>query len=375
MKKQDNLSIILTGGGTGGHIYPAIAVAQVLKNDPEVKNLYYIGCAKNPEKEIAKSAGLEFFSLNVSGMPRKPGVKFLLWLFELTGATVKACKYLLKLKPDTVFGTGGYATGPVLMAAWLLRIPYVIHDPDAHPGIVNKFMERGAKTVSLAFEGAKKYIKNPNSEVFGNPMRGSLTQIDKNAALNQLNLSAEKKTILVIGGSQGARSINNTMLDATPVFIRDMGFQVIHQTGKKNFDEYMKNFSSKYPDLANKPAYIVKPYFEDISVPLNAADVAVSRAGSLSISELNLCKLPSVLIPYPYAAADHQRYNARAMENAGAALYLEDADCKAEKLIELVGIILNNPKKLETMQQANCKLAKPDAVFNIIKKIKSAARV
>ncbi|HSA05830.1 MAG TPA: undecaprenyldiphospho-muramoylpentapeptide beta-N-acetylglucosaminyltransferase [Candidatus Gastranaerophilales bacterium] len=371
---KNGISVVLTGGGTGGHIYPAIAVTEILKKDPEITNIYYIGCEKNPEKDIVSKENIEFFSLNVSGMPRKTGFKFLLWTIELIIATNVAIFYLLKLKPDVVFGTGGYVSGPVLLAAWLLKIPYIIHDPDAHPGIVNKTMSKWAKTVSIAFEQAKKHIKNPNIKLYGNPMRGSLKSTDKKQALSQLGLSVEKKTILAIGGSQGAKTINEAMMDAVPLFIKEYGFQIIHQTGKKMFDEYIKAFYAKYPDLKANPAYIVKPYFDDMSIPLNAADIAISRAGSLSISELNLCELPSALIPYPYAAADHQRFNAKAMEALGAAVYLEDRDCSSEKFVQLINSILNNPEKLQNMKNANRELAKPDSAENIVKELKKVAK-
>ncbi len=364
------LSIVLTGGGTGGHIYPALAIAQKLKNDTEINNIYYIGCDKNPEKDIINKEGIKFYSINVSGMPRKVSLKLLFWFLELISATLKAVYYLLKLKPDLVFGTGGYVTGPVLIAAWLLRIPYAVHDPDAHPGIVNRYTAGGARFVSLAFEQAKNYINNPNSIIFGNPARESLKSINKETAVTKLGLNPKKKTILIIGGSQGAKTINEAALDAVPVFINDSGFQVIHQTGKRNFTEYENNFYEKYPELRGNSSYLLQPYYDDMALALNAADVAISRAGSLSISELNLCELPSILIPFPYAAADHQRYNAKAMEKAGASIYLEDHDCTSEKLIELVNSILSHPDKYEQMKQANKSLAKPDSVDKIIKALK-----
>lgn len=371
--RREGISVVLTGGGTGGHIYPAVAVAEMLKKDPEITNLYYIGCARNPEKDIASRERIDFYSLNVSGMPRKPGLKLLFWLIELFIAIFGAAGYLLKLKPDVVFGTGGYVTGPVLMAAWVLGVPYVIHDPDAHPGIVNKFMSRGAKSVSLAFEEAKKYIKNNNINVWGNPIRGSLSSIDKNTALQELGLSPDRKTILAIGGSQGAKTINDALGGAVSVLVKEMDYQIIHQTGKKNFDEYIRDFYEKHPEMRDNSAYIARPYFDDMSLPLKAADMAVSRAGSLSISELSLCELPSVLIPYPYAAADHQRFNARAMENSGAALYLEDAECTSERLIELICFILSDPEKLKRMQEVNKTLARPDSAENIARELKRVA--
>ncbi len=364
------ISVVLTGGGTGGHIYPAIAVAQELKNDPDFGEIYYIGCAKNPEKEIAERENLDFYSVNVSGMPRKPGIKLLLWAIELLTATFSSIKLLTGLKPDAVFGTGGYVTGPVLMAAWLLGIPYMIHDPDAHPGMVNKFTSKGAKSVSLAFEDAKKFIKNNNTKVSGNPVRSALSGTDRNTAIEKLGLNPDKKTILAIGGSQGAKTINDAISGAVRAFIEESGFQVIHQTGRKNFDDYIKSFYEKNPDLYANPDYLAKPYFDDMYLPLNAADVAVSRAGSLSISELNLCGLPAVLVPYPYAAADHQRFNAKAMEKAGAAVYLEDADCTPGRLIGLINSILNNPEKFSHMKKANIILAKPDSARDIVSELK-----
>lgn len=374
MNKIKTIKALLTGGGTGGHIYPALAVAQVLKKDPCFDSVFYIGCSKNPEKEIVEKEGLEFYSVNVSGMPRKIGIKFLLWLIELLFAAFYSVKYLLKLKPDVVFGTGGYVTGPVLMAAWMLRIPYVIHDPDAHPGIVNKLMAGGAKRVSLAFEDAKKYIKTKNVKILGNPVRESLTAIDKKTAVKEMGLNPEKKIILAIGGSQGARTINNAVKDAVYILVNDFNFQVLHQTGKKNFDKYIQDFYEKYPSLKENPAYIAKPYFEDMAFPLNAADITISRAGSLSISELNIFGLPCILVPYPYAAADHQRFNAKAMEKTGAAIYLEDSECSSEKLIELINSVLNYPEKYELMQLANKALAKPDSAKNIVDDLKNIIR-
>lgn len=364
MQDKEAILVVLTGGGTGGHIYPAIAVAQALKDDKQIKSISYIGCEKNIEKSIVESENIDFYSVNVSGMPRKPGIKFIFWLAELLQSTIQSVQILINLKPNIVFGTGGYVTAPVLLASRLLGIPYIIHDPDAHPGMVNKLMAGSAKTVSIAFEQAKSHINSKNIKVFGNPIRSSLSSIGKSEALSKFGFSPEKKTVLVMGGSQGAKTINNAIKDAVPELIKQ-GYQIIHQTGRKNYDEYMEKITENYPE------YVVRPYFDDMSIPLNAADIAISRAGSLSISELNLCGLPSILVPFPYAAADHQRYNARAMQEAGAGFYLEDADCKAERLIESVNYVSEH---LDSMREANFSLARPDAVRHIVGEIKLAAK-
>jgi len=362
MSDKNIITVVLTGGGTGGHIYPAVAVGQALKHDSEIQALYYIGCSKNIEKDIIAEEGIDFYSINVSGMPRKMSIKSMTWLVELVSATSESVALLKKLKPDVVFGTGGYVTAPVLLACQILMLPYVIHDPDAHPGMVNRYTARGAKCVSVAFEQAKQYLKSKNIKVFGNPVRSSLTSISRAEAIERLGLNQDKRTILAMGGSQGAKTINEAVKAAAPVLI-GKGYQVIHQTGRKNYTEFVENLNYEHP------AYIVRPYFEDMSIPLNAADMAISRAGSLSISELNLCGLPSILIPYPYAAADHQRFNAQAMQEAGAGFYLEDSDCTVEKIVELVSLIFEN---LVSMEQVNLALAKPDAVSNIVAEIKKA---
>ena len=366
------LKILITGGGTGGHIFPALAVAQKLKQDNEIEKVFYIGCKKNMEKDIAERENLDFYSISVSGMPRKKNLKLLFWFFELLTATIKSIQHLLKLKPNAVLGTGGYVSGPVLIAAAILKIPFVIHDPDAHPGIVNKFMSKWASTVSVSFEQAKSYLKSKNIVLNGNPIRTSFTQISKEHAINELGLSKEKKIILVIGGSQGAKSINDAVLGSASELINN-NFQIIHQTGAKNYDKYMEDLSDKCPELLNTENYLVKPFFNKMELPLNAADIAVSRAGSLSISELNLCGLPAILVPYPYAAADHQRFNARAMQEAGAAIYLEDADCTAENLIKIIKGLFESSEKLENMKTVNKYLAKPDAADNIIEILKNTA--
>ena len=182
-----------------------------------------------------------------------------------------------------------------------------------------------------------------------------------------------KKTLLAMGGSQGAKTINDAMMGAAFKLVNENNIQVIHQTGKKNFDEYIEKLNEIWPDFENSKSYIVRPYFDDMSYPLAASDIAISRAGSLSISELNLSELPSILIPYPYAASDHQRYNAIAMQDHGASIYLDDKKCTSEMVIKLVIETLES-EKLEKMRKANKTLSKPNATDNIITVIKNSVR-
>ncbi|OGI24863.1 MAG: undecaprenyldiphospho-muramoylpentapeptide beta-N-acetylglucosaminyltransferase [Candidatus Melainabacteria bacterium RIFOXYA12_FULL_32_12] len=368
------LTVAVTGGGTGGHIYPAVAVIQKLKNDPEIDKIYYIGCPVNMEKDIAEKEGVEFLPISISGMPRKTGIGLIKWLLELNSSVKQSISHLIHTKPDVIFGTGGYVSGPVLLAAVILRIPFVIHDSDAHPGVVSKFMALWAKAVSVAFEQAKDYLKSKNIVVNGNPIRANFSTASKDIAYTNLNLHSDKKTILVMGGSQGAKTINNAMLEVAPRLIKEYGFQVIHQTGRKNFEEYQEKISEVWPEYCNYSEYILRPYFDEMAFPLAAADLAVSRSGSLSLSELNLSGLPAILIPYPYAAADHQKFNAIAMEKAGAAIWLEDSKCNSDTLISLILELVQDTDRLKSMQEANKCLAKPYATDNIVKILKDIAK-
>ncbi|MDD3149820.1 MAG: undecaprenyldiphospho-muramoylpentapeptide beta-N-acetylglucosaminyltransferase [Candidatus Gastranaerophilales bacterium] len=366
-----NKRFILTGGGTGGHIYPAIAVAEALKQDNDVEKIYFAGCKRNMEYNIALNEGLEFLDFDISGMPRKNPVKLFFWILNLIKSVILATITLQKIKPDVILGTGGYASAPSIIAGCLLKIPFIIHDPDAHPGIVNKIMASKANVVSTAFEQASKYLKSNNIILNGNPIRANFGNIDKVKALETLGFKKNKKIILVMGGSQGAKSINDAILGCIEELIIKYNYQVIHQTGKKNYEYYISELENKWKDYKNCSSYIVKPYFDYMATILASADIAISRAGSLSLSELNLNALPSILIPYPFAAANHQEYNAKAMENAGAAVFLDDKNCTPENLLKNITTILNNENKLQHMKEANIKLAKPNATKDLVALLKN----
>jgi len=369
---KSKLIVVITGGGTGGHVYPALAVAQKLKIDEDVEKIYYIGCNKNMEATIIPKEGFEFFSISISGMPRNSLLSLFGWGKQLLTAIIQAILFLKKIKPDVIFGTGGYVSGPVLIAAVLLKIPFVIHDSDAHPGIVSKFIAPYAKAVSVSFSDAKKFLKSQNIIVNGNPIRSSLIDINKNEACGLLNLNPSKKTILVMGGSQGARSINDAVMHLAKKLVVDNNFQIIHQTGIKNYDKYIEDLTKIWPEYLNYSEYVIRPYFDNMAVPYAVADLAIARSGSLSISELNLTGLPSILIPYPYAAADHQRFNARAVEKAGAALFLEDSECNDIKLLNMILKVFEE-NNLQKMKEVNLQLSKPDATSNLADIIKLAA--
>lgn len=363
----------ITGGGTGGHIYPAIAVAQALRNDETTKDIYYVGNPKNMEYDIVKKLGFKFLPIKVSGMPRKISFSFLKWGIELELANWKALYYLWRFKPDAILGTGGYVSAPTLFASTLSKTPYMIHDCDAQPGIVSRFVAPMAKTVSLAFEDSAHNIKAQNVHINGNPIREDFKKITKTEARENLSLE-NKTTICIMGGSQGAKSINNAAVECIKQIFEKYDVQIIFQTGAKHFEDTISNLAKIYPEYEQNKNLIVKPYFDDMVTVLKATDIAISRAGSLSLSEICACSIAPILIPYPYAAADHQRKNAKSLLNKNACLYLEDSETDSENLMKKLDELLSNSEKLSEIQQNTSNLAKLDATEKIVEQLKKVAR-
>lgn len=356
----------ITGGGTGGHIYPAVAVADALHK--EGYEIFYIGNPKNLEFDIVNTKEYKFLPVSVHGMPRKIGLDFVKWTFQLGAAVIKSIGYILKYKPDAVFGTGGYVSAPAMIAAKILKKPYMMHDCDAQPGLVTRKLAPYAAAVSVAFESANKFINNKNFYVNGNPIRPKFKTLTKQQARKDMGLN-DRITLCIMGGSQGARTIN----DASVVLLKELSnkynLQIIFQTGKKNYARVIEQLGKIYPNYEQDKNIIVKPYFEDMVTVLKASDIAVSRAGSLSISEIEAAGIASILIPYPHAAADHQRKNAKFLVEKGAALYLEDSDTNEDTLREKIEELILNATKLEELQANAKKLAKYDGIEKITEQL------
>lgn len=371
LKDNKGKVYFVSGGGTGGHIYPAIAVVdELLANEKDAK-IFYVGNKNNLEYSIvSQRENVEFLSVNVSGMPRKAGFTFIKWLTNLVFAVVKAMNYILKYKPDAIFTTGGYVSAPLAMAAVVLKKPFMIHDCDAHPGLVSKAVAPYANIVSVAFEKSKELLKSSNINFNGNPIRKSFALYSKQSARAELGLR-DKMTVLVMGGSQGAKTLNNAALEMAQELVEELDIQLIIQTGKKNYDKAIERLEVYFPHYSENTNLLVRPYFDDMAIPLKASDIVVARAGSLSLSEINVCALASILVPYPHAAADHQRKNAKEMCGKGASLYLEDSDCTRNNLIEKVKSLIFDPQKVFEMGQAAKSLSKEDATENIVKQLKS----
>ncbi len=360
----------ITGGGTGGHIYPAIAVADELLKEEDTEKIYYVGNPDNLEATIVKDKNYEFLPVKSSGMPRKISLALVIWAVKMFFAWIKCCFYIVKYKPNRIFGTGGYVSAPVLLAGLTMKVPFVMHDCDANPGLVTRKLAPFAKSVSIAFDAAKERLNNPDCRTNGNPIRSEFATISKLEARKELNLDPKKLTICIMGGSQGAKTINQASIGILKTLSQDYYVQIIFQTGKKNFDSVIKQLEVVYPEFKRDKNLIVKPYFDNMAIVLKSCDIAISRAGSLSISELCASSVAAIYIPYPHAAADHQRKNAKCMLEQGAGMYLEDAETNPETLQNALSQLINNPEKLKHLQDSASKLAKFDGVKKIIAQLK-----
>lgn len=358
--------LILTGGGTGGHVYPALAVADELKKDQDVKAILYIGTKGHLEERLAKERGLDFIGFNVSGLPRKLSPKLFTWPFEMAQAIGQCTALFNQYRPTAVLGTGGYASAPPLCTAATTGVPYAVHEPDAHPGLVNRFFARRASLISCGMEAARvKLVSKCGETIFnGNPVRRGFVELaDRKGAARELGLDANLPTVLITGGSQGAQAINEAVLKALPRLLSGTNeLQIVHQVGDKNFEE----FESRVPvEFRENKRYCMRPYFEDLSIAYAISDIAVSRAGAMTVSELAVTGTPAIFIPYPFAAQNHQEHNARSLEARGAAVLILQKDLTEFSLVDAVESMLFSPGRLAQMQDSIKALGKPDAASDI----------
>lgn len=362
--------VVLAGGGTGGHIYPALAVAEQLRDHPQLEHILYIGAKGHMEERLAKERGLEFLGVEISGMPRKISGKLLTWPFQLLAAVLTVRRALLEFRPSVVLGTGGYASAPALIAAKMLSIPYAVHEPDAHPGLVNRLFARSASLVSCGMQGALKSIKPLRGRIVvnGNPIGKSfLNPMKRDAAAAVLGLRPDLKTILITGGSQGARALNEAVMGILPDLLQlEPPLQIVHQVGEKNLYECKEQLDAL---CLNNSRYFLRAYFEDLSLPYAACDIAVCRAGAMTISELSVIGTPAIFVPFPYAAADHQSHNARYMAGKGAALVIPQSQLTPEVLKRELLKLIDDDEKLRSMRRAMLQEGKPESASDLSKQM------
>lgn len=357
---------MVSGGGTGGHIYPALTIADnIRKLDPEAE-IVFCGTKEGLESGIVPRYGYRMEFIQVAGFRRSLGLDTLRSAGKLFKGLAGARKLLKREAPDLVIGTGGYVCGPVVFLAALKKIPCCIQEQNALPGVTNRILARFADRVFLGYREAAKYFAgNARLAYTGNPIRGEILSYERGRAVRELGLDPGRKTVLVFGGSRGARSINNAMVELSKELSGRWDVQVLHATGEANYEEHMKKLGSA---AALGDNIIVRPYLHDMPAALAAADIAVCRAGAIGLAELTAKGVPAVLIPYPYATANHQEFNARAVEAKGGARVILDRDMTGEKLIEAVESLLADEAGLRKMAEGSRSLGRPEAAEEIARR-------
>lgn len=336
MSQQQHKKIIISGGGTGGHIFPAISIANALKSKDSSTEILFVGANGKMEMEKVPAAGYKIVGLPVSGFQRKFSLKTFTFFFKLFASIIKAKKIINSFKPDAAVGVGGFASGPLLQVAAKKKIPCLIQEQNSYPGITNKILAGKVNKICVAYEGMEKYFPKNKIIMTGNPVRQDLdNNVSKEDAYNYFQLAGNRKILLIVGGSLGARTINESIAAGLDMLIRNK-IQIIWQTGKAYF-ETAKNEASQFVSHDVK----VYDFILRMDYAFAIADVVISRAGASTISELCLVHKPAIFVPSPNVAEDHQTKNAMALIKNNAALMVTDAEAK-EKLIDEAISLLND---------------------------------
>lgn len=362
------LKVIISGGGTGGHIFPAIAIANALKEKYNRVEILFVGAEGKMEMEKVPAAGYKIVGLNISGLQRKSILKNLSFPFKLFSSVRKSKTIIREFKPNVVVGVGGFASGPLLYAATKMGIPALIQEQNSYPGITNKFLAKKAKRICVAYDGMEKYFPKEKIILTGNPVRQDIKNLagKRERGMEFFGLEASKKTVLVIGGSLGARSINEAIKSFLPEFEKNK-VQLIWQTGT-TFKAVADKAAADYTNCTIR----VHDFISKMDYAYAVSDVVVSRAGASSVSELCVVDKAAILIPYPFAAEDHQTSNAQALVTHHAAILIKDADV-SENLPSTLFDLLANDDKRKKLEENILKLAFRDAAEVIASEVASIA--
>ena len=348
---------LFAGGGTGGHLFPAVAVAEHIREMKPEADILFIGTKDKIEGRVVPKLGFKFRSIWIKGFSRKINFENLLFPVKLFVSIIQSLLINMSFRPKVAIGSGGYVAGPAIWAANVLGAKIILLEQNSYPGVTTRLLERYANEVHLSFEESKKYLRKEKiHHLTGNPVRKNLGRLDKSEALKIFGLSKEKKTLLVLGGSLGARTINESM-SAGINTIKENGIQVIWQTGKNYFEQFRQ---------MNSDSIKVYDFIEDMNAAYSACDLLLARAGATTIAELLNIGIPAILVPSPNVAENHQYFNAKSLSDKNAAVLIEDKNLKNEFAKHVIDI-MNSERTLSEIKTNALKLAKPQAAKVIAK--------
>lgn len=351
---------MISGGGTGGHIYPAIAIADAVKAIDKDAEILFVGAQGKMEMEKIPKAGYHIEGLWISGLQRRLTAKNLLFPVKVVHSSLKALQIINQFKPDIAVGVGGYASGPLLRMAEMKGIPTLLQEQNGYAGLTNKLLAKKANKICVAYPNMENYFPKDKIVFTGNPVRTDIMELEsiKTEALAHYGFTPDKPILFVFGGSLGARTFNECMLDGVKSLTEE-GIQVIWQTGKNNYGAIKSKMEGK-----ENSNLVLLPFIEKMQLAYACADLVIARAGALSISELCLAQKATILVPSPNVAEDHQTKNAKALVSESATVLITDKEAK-EKLVNTAIELLKDEEKRNTLQENIKKLAKPNAAKDI----------
>lgn len=370
-RRATEKKIVIAGGGTGGHIYPAIGIAQALQQLDANVDITFIGGLDKLESTLVPQHGFRFLPISVAGFPRRLTLQWLPTIWKVFHGLIQSLRYMKALKPDVVIGTGGYVSGPVLLAGLLCKIPIAIQEQNASVGLTNGILARWADVAYLAMESIREnnsFRRTTGIEITGNPIRPAIAAFPRREeTYRKFGLYPERKTIFVMGGSQGAHAINEAIVAALPHLVEYADqIQIVHQTGTMEVEKVQGAYERT---LGSGFLYCVKPFFETVEEIYSIADVMVCRAGGMTIAEVTACGIPAIFIPLPSQTGNNQVLNAHTVAEKGAAVVLEQGTFTVETLVKNLTNITLDGNTHERMATASQALGKPNASNDIAKSI------
>ena len=370
--KNNKPRIIISGGGTGGHIFPAVSIANAIKELCPDAEILFVGAEGRMEMQRVPDAGYKIIGLPVAGFDRKHLWKNFAVLVKLARSQWKARNIIKQFRPQVAVGVGGYASGPTLKTAGMMGVPTLIQEQNSYAGVTNKLLAKKACKICVAYEGMEKFFPAEKIIMTGNPVRQNLLghSISREEAVRYFDLDPAKKTILILGGSLGARTINQTLTAGLDIIRKNPDIQFIWQTGKIYIAQVRDAIGEAvhHPHISALPNLYVTDFIKDMANAYAAADLVISRAGAGSISEFCLLHKPVILVPSPNVAEDHQTKNALALVDKDAAIYVKDAEAK-EKLLSVALETVKDNEKLKALSNNIAKLALPDSATVIAKEV------
>lgn len=365
------MKVLISGGGTGGHINPALAIAQKIKEENSKDEILYVGTKEGMESDLVPKQGFDFKTIDARYLQRKISFENVKTLFVSIKGVFQSMAIIRDFKPDVVVGTGGYVCGPVVLAASIKKIPTMLHEQNVFPGVTNRMLSRVVDKIAISFEEASKYFAYKDKLVLvGNPVRKEVKEANRNESRKKYNIKNDEIFIYSFGGSGGQKSLNDAIIDLIKNLKNNDKISLLHVTGKRLKDDFDQCLKAEKIELPSNIKIV--DYMYDAATALSASDLVIGSAGAITIAEITKIGVPSILIPKTYTAENHQEYNARALEKKGAAIVILESELKEKTLISTIDKVISDSNELPAMSLNSKKLGElnsEDELYKLILKL------